>query len=84
MPLPKGHFKRFNITEYMTRKRLENKEIVAKTKQARAAAVKLKRLDEKVRINCCFGLLNIYDYVSSNSLRFQAVLNHIYIKVFCI
>ena len=64
MPLPKGHFKRFNIAEYMTRKRLENKAIVAKTKQARAVAVKLKRLDEKVRINCFFGLLNIYDYVS--------------------
>ena len=52
MPLPKGHFKRFNIAEYMARKRSENKEILAKTKQARAAAVKLKRLDEKVKINC--------------------------------
>ena len=51
MPLPTGHFKRFNIAEYMTKKRLDNKAIVAKTKKARATAVKLKRLDEKVKIN---------------------------------
>jgi hypothetical protein len=38
MPLPKGHFKHFKIAEFMTRKRLDKKEIVAKTKQARAMA----------------------------------------------
>ena len=52
MPLPKSHFKRFNIAEYMARKRLENKEVVVRTKQARAEAVKLKRLDEKIKMNC--------------------------------
>ena len=52
MPLPKGHFKRFNIAEYMARKRLEKKEVMVRTKQARAAAVKLKRLDEKVKMSC--------------------------------
>ena len=51
MPLPKGHFKRFNITEYMAKKRLDHKAIDAKTKQARATAIKLKRLDEKVKRN---------------------------------
>lgn len=51
MPLPKGHFKRFNIAEYMAKKRLDHKAIEAKTKQARATAVKLKRLDEKVKRN---------------------------------
>lgn len=51
MPLPKGHFNRFNIAEYMAKKRLDHKVIEAKTKQARAMAVKLKRLDEKVKRN---------------------------------
>ncbi len=48
MPLSKGHFKRFDIAEYMRRKRLDNKAIVEQAKEVRAKTVKLKRLDKKV------------------------------------
>jgi hypothetical protein len=42
-------YKRFNVGEYMQQQRLGSIAIENKTKQGRATAKKLKRLDKRVR-----------------------------------
>ena len=50
MPFTKAkNYKRFNVGEYMRRKRLDSLAIEKSNRRAKNTALKLARLDEKVR-----------------------------------
>ena len=54
MPFSRGRqYTRFNVGQYMRQKKLDNEAVKAKTKQVRATAAKLRRLDNKVKKNVC-------------------------------